>query len=38
MKETEQISISEAEDMLRQLQFDNETILVDAPDEDLALF
>lgn len=35
MKETQQISIAEAEDMLRQLQFDNETILID--DGDLSL-
>lgn len=37
MRDTEQISIAEAEDMLRQLQFDNQTILVDDA-EDLSLF
>ena len=38
MKATEQISIAEAEDMLRQLQFDNETILVDDGLDDTSLF
>jgi len=37
LKDTQQISISEAEDMLRQLQFDNETIIVDDAEE-LSLF
>lgn len=35
MKETEQISLLEAEQLLRELEFDNETILID--DEDLSL-
>lgn len=38
MKDTEQISILEAEDLLRQLQFDNETILVDDGLEDVSLY
>lgn len=35
MKETDIIGITEAEQLLRELQFDNETILVD--DGDLSL-
>lgn len=32
MKDTSVISLAEAEDMLRQLEFDNQTILVDDGD------
>lgn len=35
MKETQQISIEEAEQLLRELEFENDTILVD--NEDLSL-
>lgn len=38
MRDTEMISLSEAEEMLRSLQFDNETILVDDGLEDVSLY
>lgn len=35
MKETQQLSIAEAEDLLRELEFENEAILIDGGDNAL---
>lgn len=37
-RQAQAISIAEAEDMLRELQFENSEILLDEPDSDLALY
>lgn len=37
-RKAQAISIAEAEDMLRELDFENSEIVLDEPDSDLALF
>jgi len=37
-RQAQQISMAEAEDMLRELQFEQTEILLDEPDSDLALY